>query len=416
VAGVYRLGAVVRGSADGCIYETEFGDDRRPAVIRIAQLDPNEAERSEDRWRNAISLAHPNLLRVYAAGHSVMDDRPVSYVVMERADESLAGVLAERTLSEAEAREMLIPVLGALKYLHRNGYAHSNLSAAKILAVRDVVKVAKDDIQRIGDGGTPAEDMRALGAVVVEALGLEASQFAEDIEGYNPMPSAPFADIVRHCLDPDPNRRWTADQVRERLEPYVDAPVIKEAPRTHDAEEAAGKTPKWIYGGLAALVVVVVLFGLARRETGAGPRAVATATPVYKAPTPPVAPALPEIRIPEQNPVPPANPAPPANSVPPANPVPPVKRKPSSATRGKSLDGWSVIVAAYIAREPAENRRKEMAQRWPSFQWSVFQQQAGKTYYLVVVGQNLSQDQAETLRSRALASGLPHDTYIKKLQ
>jgi hypothetical protein len=217
---------------------------------------------------------------------------------------------------------------------------------------------------------------------------------------------------VGHCLDPDPNRRWTADQVRERLEPYVDAPVVTEveAPRIHDAEEAAANTPKWIYGGLAALVVVVVLFGLARRETGAGPRAVATAAPVDQAPTPPVAPALPELRIPDQNPVPLANPEPPAT------PEPTVKHKSSPATRGKSSDGWSVIVAAYIAREPAENRRKEMAQRWPSFQWSVFQQQAGKTYYLVVVGQNLSQDQAETLRSRALASGLPRDTYIKKLQ
>jgi hypothetical protein len=47
----------------------------------------------------------------------------------------------------------------------------------------------------------------------------------------------------------------------------------------------------------------------------------------------------------------------------------------------------------------------------------VFQQRsAEKTYYLVMLGQNLSEDAADSLRKQAVASGLPKDTYIKRVQ
>jgi hypothetical protein len=55
-----------------------------------------------------------------------------------------------------------------------------------------------------------------------------------------------------------------------------------------------------------------------------------------------------------------------------------------------------------------------MARRWPKFNTNVFEQKADKTYYLVVIGQNLSEDQAQALRKRAVGSGLPRDTYVKR--
>ncbi len=139
---MYRLGAVVRRSVVGCVYETEFGDDARPAVIKTRHAEPADAERQVAIWEEAIQLNHPNLLPIYAAGRSVMDDGPVCYAVMERADESLAGVLAERALSDAETREMLTPALAALQYLHKNGYAHSWLKTSNILAVGDQLRRA----------------------------------------------------------------------------------------------------------------------------------------------------------------------------------------------------------------------------------------------------------------------------------
>ncbi len=58
---------------------------------------------------------------------------------------------------------------------------------------------------------------------------------------------------------------------------------------------------------------------------------------------------------------------------------------------------------------------RDMMKRWPKFTLGVFQPATDKTHYLVVLGQNLSEDQAEELRKRAVESGLPRDTYIKRV-
>ena len=408
VGGTYRLGVVIHESAAGAVYETEFGSDGRPAVVKVRRLETG-LEGLASRWRVGIDLVHPNLLRVYASGHSVVDGVPVACVVMERAEESLAGVLAERALSESETREMLGAVLTALGFLHKSGYAHSNLKPSNIFAVGDLVKLSTDDVTPAGDGGTPAadvwaQDMWALGTVIVEAL----TQHPPRIEDSQPFilreASEPFTDIVRHCLDPDPDKRWTVDQVQARLDsptlyssqvdasmntpisvPTRDAPTESEDLHVGDSSP---RTPKWIFVALAALVLIVFIAALVRRNTG-----------------PPAGASSPPASVPAQTPRLDSSSAPVAT----VNPA-------VSGTRGKKGDSWSVIVAAYGARQPAEKRSTTMARKWPGFKWSVFRQPTGKTYYLVVIGQNLSEDEAEMLRARAVGSGLPRDTYIKKLQ
>ena len=58
---------------------------------------------------------------------------------------------------------------------------------------------------------------------------------------------------------------------------------------------------------------------------------------------------------------------------------------------------------------------RTLMSRWPNFHISMSEPQAEKTRYLIVLGQNLSEDQAEALRKRAVESGLPRDTYIKRV-
>jgi hypothetical protein len=388
VEGIYHLGAVMHYSSKGAVYETEFGDDARPAVIKTRRHETG-SEPLAAYWSNGIELAQANLLRVYASGHSVVDGVPVSYVVMERAEESLAGVLAERPLSEAETRGMLTDVLAALRYLHGNGYAHSNLKPSNILAVGDLVKISSEHVTPAGHGGTPAEDMWALGSVIVQALTQKPPKIEADSGPYILREaSQSFTDIVRHCLDPDPDKRWTVDQVQSRLDSPMAVPVSVpplDSPgkvEDHDEEEPPRRTPRWVFGALAALVLAVVLLALVRKHT----------SPPAEQPAAASAPA------------------------PISNPLRPADVKPALPnTRGARTGVWSVIAAAYSSREPAEKRRRAMASRWPNFKWGVLQQQAGKTFYLVVIGQNLSEDEAATLRDRAVASGLPRDTYIKKL-
>jgi hypothetical protein len=54
-------------------------------------------------------------------------------------------------------------------------------------------------------------------------------------------------------------------------------------------------------------------------------------------------------------------------------------------------------------------------QRWPGFHVAVSQPQSDRAHYYVTLGENLAEDQAEALRKRAVESGLPRDTYIKRV-
>jgi eukaryotic-like serine/threonine-protein kinase len=397
VGGVCRLGAVLHQSAIGSIHETEFGDDVTPALVKIRVETPDSA-RLVARWSNAIELAHPYLQQVYAAGYAVMDDIPIAYVIMERADESLANVLAERPLSEAETREMLAPVLAALIYLHKNGYAHCALKPSNVLAFGDVLKLSSDGVRPAVDGEKAEDDMWALGALIVEALTQEPPKMEKDSGPYILREaSALFTDIVRHCLDPDPAKRWTVDQVQARLDAQAgfsaSTPVEEFRARDEDQADPSRRASKAIYGVLAALILLVIVMGLWRKKEPV-PQAAALQSPAAAAA--------------------PGSPLPGPSRVA-SNQASAEKGKSSaSGVHGRRGDGWSVIVAAYIAREPAEKRDRELSRKWPNFKWSV-QQQTGKARYLVVIGQNLSEEQAEALRKRAVATGLPHDTYIKKL-
>jgi hypothetical protein len=382
VAGAYRLGALIRRSVRSVVYETEFGEDALPAVIKIREMEGDGAENLVARLRNAGELAHPNLLKIYSAGRSVLNEVPIVYVVMERADIALQQVVAERALTKSEVREMLVPALKALQYLHKEGYAHSRLSDSNVLASKDQLKLSSDSAIRVSEGGSIAEDMRALGALIVQALTQQVPNAGESRE----VPE-PFADIVRHCLDPDPGRRWTVEQVQARLEAPALAVVSprRRQPVEKDPEIQPSNTgvPKWIYAGLAALILIVVLAAVMRRKDAAP---ITTAAPVVSVPA----------TATQQDPR--------------AEATPPVSRP-----HGRKADGWSVIVGAYVAREPAEKRMHAMMSRWPNFKISVSEGQAEKTRYLVVLGENLSEDQAEALRKRAVESGLPRDTYIKRV-
>ena len=415
IDGMYSLGAVVQRSATGAIYETGFGADARPAVIKVRYVGNPGVERLVEQWRNAVELSHPNLLRVYAAGFSKLDDAPIVYVVMERADASLAGVVAERALSETEVRELLAPALSALSYLHQNGYAHSGVKPSNILAVGDLVKLSGENAQLVEDGGDPAEDMRALGTVMVQALTTEGHSGVRTI----PDVSEPVKEIVRHCLEPDPKKRWTADQVEAKLQgrtvaAAAAAPVVVPASvqeirplpvaeeRREEREEASPSRrgiPAWILAALAALVLSVVV---ARywRATNPVPAAVAPVPAADRA-TPAASWPEPVLKEPEARPKP----------SPTGRPAPAI-----SGSRGRRAEGWSVVVAAYGNREAAEKRQKELARKWPKFNFSVFPQTTERAQFSIVIGKNISEDEADALRKRAVASGIPADTYIKKFQ
>jgi hypothetical protein len=184
-------------------------------------------------------------------------------------------------------------------------------------------------------------------------------------------------------------------------------PLVDETARPEEEDPAITDSnpgvPKWIYAGLAALILVVVLGAVMRKKDSA-----------------PVA-AVPSAAAPLQDPRPEATGlglADGRGSGPASRGATPALRAETtraiSGARGRKADGWAVIVGAYGSREPAEKRMRDLMRRWPRFNISVFEPQTEK-HYLVVLGENLSEVQAEALRKRAIGSGLPGDTYIKRV-
>jgi hypothetical protein len=307
----------------------------------------------------------------------------------ERAEESLAGVLARRRLSERETEEMLAPVLAALEYLHRNGYAHGRIKPSNVLAVGETVRLSADSVASADDAAR-AEDVYAVGHVVKESATVVSPALAE---------------IVQHALEPDPARRWTTPQMQSRLS----APEGGEE-TTQSAVPGSGGpkwgVPKWIIAALAALVLIVVGLSMMRRKEPAPAAVVPAREPVVASRAPDVPRAVSRSNAP---------PVSTGHGTTGHKTTGPGTTGLGTTVPGRRASGWSVIVAAYGFRAPAEKRLGAMEAKWGRFQWSVLEQRADKTYYLVVIGQNLSEDDAEALRKRAVQAGLPRDTYIKRV-
>jgi hypothetical protein len=470
----FRLGSLVSYSSAGAVLQTEFGPDARPAIIRICEGRPEQLDALTSNWRELLELQHPNLLRIFACGTSAINEVPIAYVVTERAEESLENVLSERALSAEETREMLVPAVAALRFLHQGGYQHGQLDSSQLLAVGDQLKLSADMAVPLRDGETAAEDMRALGVLIVQAL----TRRSPDGHGTEELPE-PFAEIVQHCLDADPSTRWTAEDVEAHLRepetaavvvpsteaepapwhaaaateidqasaPVAEAPVFVEAPlfvdydpdefaeEAHVVEDEPGPSPEPVAYPQAvprrvymdeehrdeasrpkwvyALVTGLVLVAVVLGFTWKKDAVVtpATSTVVEQKTVQQGADAAPV--VPEAAP-------PRAAAVPDVPPAAaafvPDARVPEAAApvRGKT-GGWWVIVAAYNSREAADRRVRALKKAWPRYDVSVAEPQSEKSRYVITIGQGLSQKEADALRKRAVSSGMPRDAYIKRV-
>ena len=226
----FPLGRLLGSSDHSAVFLTR-STARGPADVAIKLVPTNRAlaELLLPRWKRAGILAHPSLLPLLQYGGCQLEGLPYLYALMEHADQTLAELLTHRALTDDEAREMLLPVVDALAYLHRQEIVQGQLKPANILVVGDQLKVSSDTIRRLSEGATsthaptaydppearqgstsPAGDIWALGITLCEALtcrlpsGLSESGEAPVLPAdFSPV----FRDIVTRCLSPDPQDR-----------------------------------------------------------------------------------------------------------------------------------------------------------------------------------------------------------------
>ncbi len=221
-------------SPQGAVFETERpGPPPEKAAIKLIACDPGTKEFEFSRWHAIAKLTHPNLLKLYHYGHCRLDGVELLYVVMELADESLAEILPVRALSPLEAREMLIPTVDALSFIHTAGFVHGRIHPSNILAAGDQIKISSDSLcaskdtvtlrpkpgpysapEIAGKGFSSAADVYALGVTLVEALTQKAP--ARGGEALPALP-IPFQEIAEKTLLQDAALRWTAGDIASRL-------------------------------------------------------------------------------------------------------------------------------------------------------------------------------------------------------
>ncbi len=257
INGVYPLRRILHGSDYSAVFLTEGETRTSGAAIKLVPTERVVTALQLRHWRTAAALTHPHLIRLLDSGHCQLGGRQFLFVVMEYAEQTLAQVLPRRSLTPEEAREMLLPALDALGYLHGKNLVHGQLKPANFLVVNDQLKLASDTVRPAGEPRAsiaepslydPPEanqgrlaasgDIWSLGVTMVEAL-TQRLPSPDDRSGTALLPPLPpgFGDAVQRCLSPDPTSRPMACELAARFKrapqpSVVPVPqaVVREAP------------------------------------------------------------------------------------------------------------------------------------------------------------------------------------------
>ena len=365
VDGQFHLRQYLGGSPHSAVFLTECGEGgSQKAAIKFIPADPDSAEVQLSRWRQAAKLSHPHLLRIFQVGRCQIGDMNLLYAVTERAQEDLSQILPKRALTQAEARDMLAPVLDALGYIHAAGFVHGRMKPANIMAVDDQLKISSDGLCRAGrstDGqskpdvydapesssgvASPAGDVWSLGMTLAESLTQRPPIWErigdEDASLPDSLP-APFLDLARHCLRRDPSRRWTVADIARWLNPATALPHAQEELRQAAAAPPEFKKtfarPGYLLPAVAlALLLIAMLAGpkLFTRHMEAQPTP--SAAPAHAKPQPKAEAPPPETTAQPKQPSPLLVKEPPAATV--AQPLQPATERSSfGAAKGEVLD------------------------------------------------------------------------------
>jgi TonB family protein len=248
VNGVYPLRRFLNGSDHSAVFLTECkAQNIANAAIKIVPAERVLTEVQLSHWRTAAGLSHPHLIRLLDAGHCQLGGHPFLFVVMEYAEQTLSQVLTSRALTPDEVREMLLPTLDALAFLHRKNLVQGQLKPANFLVVNDQLKLASDTVRPAGEPRasitksslydppeakesrlSPASDIWGLGITMVEALTQSLPWPDEQSETASLPTTLPptFVDMVQRCLSHNPASRPTAADLEAQFKRAPPASVV----------------------------------------------------------------------------------------------------------------------------------------------------------------------------------------------
>jgi TonB family protein len=281
IDGKFPLLEWLGGSTHSAVFRTQLpGSSTQPAAIKLIRADRPDAAQQIACWRELVILSHPNLLRVFHAGHCQMSGAPWLYVATEYAEENLDQVLPVRPLSMTEVGDLMPPVLDALAYLHSKNFVHARIKPSNICAVKNQLKLSADSVHpatqafkpafltaydapesEIGNL-SPAADVWSLGMTLVSAFDQRPLTWsrANTLDPVVPKSvPAPYGHIARECLRMNPAERCSMTRIKDLMR--------QEAPPPKVMAPAAPKRKTSFMPVLVALALVVILIVVKFRRT-----------------------------------------------------------------------------------------------------------------------------------------------------
>jgi TonB family protein len=287
INGVFPLRRFLGRSDHSVVFLTDCKSQRLPdAAIKLIPAGPNLAEAQLAQWRTAAALAHPHLIRVFESGRCQLGGQDFIFVVMEYAEQTLAQILPNRSLTSDEVRELLLPALDALAFLHRKNLVHGQLKPPNFLVVEDQLKLASDNIRPAGpptarnakssvydppeakDGSlSAAGDIWGLGVLIVEALTQSPPAWTDQGAGTVSLPAAlpaTYVDIVRRCLSRNRAGRPSIGELEAQIKVAQQASVAPPARVLLREVRAvtARQLPRarWLAAGVAGIVIAAAIW------------------------------------------------------------------------------------------------------------------------------------------------------------
>jgi eukaryotic-like serine/threonine-protein kinase len=264
--GPYEIEGMIGQGGMGKVYRAR--DARLGRTIAIKTSSARFSQRFEREARAVASLNHPNICHLYDVGPD--------YLVMEY----IEGTPLKGPLAVDQALKYAEQILDALDAAHRRGIVHRDLKPGNILVSKQGIKLldfglaqietSPDDLTMTQTGavmGTPAymapeqwegkradarSDIYSFGCVLYEML--NGKRVAADRSEIAP----PFEDILRTCLEKDPDERWQSARELKHALRWTVAGKSSEAKSEH-ATAAPSQSRVGIGGWIAAGVFAVAL-------------------------------------------------------------------------------------------------------------------------------------------------------------
>jgi serine/threonine protein kinase len=139
LGGRYELDGLVGRGGMAEVFRAHDARLDRLVGVKTLRHDLARDQTFQARFRreaqSAASLNHPSIVAIYDTGEDMIDGTPVPYIVMEFVEgRTLHDLLHEYgTLLPGRAAEIILGVLTALDYSHRNGIVHRDIKPANVI-------------------------------------------------------------------------------------------------------------------------------------------------------------------------------------------------------------------------------------------------------------------------------------------